>query len=518
MTLPLPPDWPVADPVADPSADLLHERAASTPERTAILDTDTGTAWTYREFDDRATALAGHLADRFDIEGGRVGVLFGTRVAFAELYFAIGRLGVSAVPLNVELPPDRLRSQATRADIDLIVCAHSTESLAGEIAPGDVPVASVDAPESDAVASLKHDEAVRREPVETPLDAERVVMFTSGTSGDPKGVRLTRGNLVASAVGSAHRLGVYLGDRWLVCLPMYHMGGLAPLVRSTLYGTTTVLQREFDADATARVLDEYDITGVSLVPTMLTRLLDAGWTPSDSLRFVLLGGAPASRELIERCAERGVPAYPTYGMTETASQVATATPAEFREHPGTVGRPLRGTTVTVLGQGDEVDAGETGELVVDGPTVTPGYLDDEQTAAAFDDRGFHTGDLGYADEDGRLWIVGRVDDAIVTGGENVHPARVADALREADGVADAAVVGLPDEEWGERVTALVVPEGDAAGPNGLTADRVRDAARDRLASFAVPKTVAFADALPRTHSGTVDRDAVRERLIAEGTD
>ncbi|WP_123534178.1 o-succinylbenzoate--CoA ligase [Halosimplex salinum] len=503
------------DPVEDPSADVLRQRADSTPEATAVVAADEGRMWTYDEFDERVAERADRLADVLDADGGRVGLLLGTRVAFADLYFAVGRLGASAVLLNVELPTERLRSQATRAAVDAIVCDRSTESLATEIAPDDVPVASVDAPESDEVGPLGRSDSQSVEPSDRALDTERAVLFTSGTSGDPKGVRLTRRNLVASAVGSAHRLGVEPGDRWLVCLPMYHMGGLAPLVRSTLYGTTTVIQREFDAEATARVLDEFGVSGVSLVPTMLTRLLDAGWTSSESLRFVLLGGAPASRDLIERCADRGVPAYPTYGMTETASQVATATPAEARAHPDTVGRPLRNTTVDVLsseGGRERADPGDTGELVVDGPTVTPGYLDDEQTAAAFDDRGFHTGDLGYADADGRLWVVGRVDDAIVTGGENVHPARVADALREIGGVGDAAVVGLPDEEWGERVAALVVPAGATPAAAALTAEQVRDGARERLASFAVPKTVAFADELPRTHSGTVDRDAVRERL------
>ncbi|QLH78713.1 acyl--CoA ligase [Halosimplex rubrum] len=522
MTLPGPTEWPVDDPVGDPSVDILARRAAATPDATAVVDADEGREWTYDQFDERASSRAASLAAAAagDLDGGdaRVGLLLGTRPASADLYFAVGRLGASAVALNVELPTERLRSQAARADIDLLVCERATEGPATAVAPAEVPVASVDAPESDAVASLTLDGTDRVGDVTTterPLDDERVVMFTSGTSGEPKGVRLTRRNLIASATASAHRLGVEPGDRWLVCLPTYHMGGLAPLVRSTLYGTTTVIQREFDAGATARVLDEHDGTAVSLVPTMLTRLLDAGWQPANSLRFVLLGGAPATRELIERCADRGVPACPTYGLTETASQVATATPAAAREHPDTVGRPLRGTTVEVLGSdGGPTEPVDSGELVVSGPTVTPGYLDDDQTAAAFDDRGFHTGDLGYTDEAGRLWVVGRVDDAVVTGGENVHPARVADALRDIAGVADAAVVGLPDEEWGQRVAALVVSAGGTPESTGLTAERVRDALRDRLAAFAVPKTVAFADEIPRTHSGTVDREAVRERLTA----
>lgn len=517
MTLPGPGSWPADDPVGDPSVDLLAQRAAATPDPTAVVDADDGSERSYGDLNERASTRAGAVDSAADggLDGRRVGLLLGTRPAVADLYFATGRLGASAVALNVELPVERLRSQAERADIDLLVCEGASEDRATAVAPDGVPVASVDEPASDDVAPLALDDPAAVAPSERPLDAERVVMFTSGTSGEPKGVRLTRRNLVASATASAHRLGVDQGDRWLVCLPTYHMGGLAPLVRSTLYGTTTVVQREFDAEGTARVLDEYDITAVSLVPTMLSRLLDAGWTPTDSLRFVLLGGAPASRELIERCERRGVPACPTYGMTETASQVATATPAEAREYPDTVGNPLRGTTVTVLGNdGSPVEPGGTGELVVSGPTVSPGYLDEAQTAAAYDESGFHTGDLGYADADGRLWVVGRVDDAIVTGGENVHPARVVDALRAADGIAEAAVVGLPDQEWGERVAALVVPVDAAAETVRLTPEAVREAVRDRLAAFAVPKTVGFADELPRTHSGTVDREAVRDRLAA----
>ena len=516
MTLPPPTDWPVTDPVCDSSRDLLRQRVEATPDSTALVDADLGGEVSYEAFDRRASEYASVFSDRFESEDGRLGLLLGTRPAFASIYFAAGRLGTSVVVLNVELPAERLQAQVTRADIDHLVCGSATEELAQAVAPDDVPVASVDESTKTGIESLgaRENDDVRSS--ETGLDAERLVMFTSGTSGEPKGVRLTHQNLVASAVGSAHRLGVGPNDRWLVCLPMYHMGGLAPLVRSTLYGTTTVIQREFDPESTARVMDEFDVTGVSLVPTMLTRLLDAGWSPSDSLRFVLLGGAPASRELIERCEERDVPASPTYGMTETASQVATATPEEAREHPETVGTPLLNTTVTVQSSdGTPTDPGSTGELVVDGPTVTPGYLDDAQTAAAFDEGGFHTGDLGHADDAGRLWVVGRVDDAIVTGGEKVHPARVADALRELDSVADAAVVGLADDEWGKRVAALVVPAGAASTAELLTATQAREGVRDRLATYAVPKTVGFADSIPRTHSGTVDREAVRERLRDE---
>ena len=515
MTLPDPDVWPVEAPVDDPSGDLLQERTAATPDATAIVDTDTGARWTYAAFDERVSRRASCLDRRFGVEGGRVGLLLDTSVAFADSYFATERRGAAVVPLNLDLPAETIRRQAERADVDCLVCDSETEALATEVAPADVPVGSVDPPGRDTVASLESETDDPGHPVKRPLDADRVVLFTSGTTGDPKGVRLTRRNLVASAVGSAYRLGAESGDRWLVCLPMYHMGGLAPLVRSTLYGTTTVIQRSFDAASTARVMDRYDVTGVSLVPTMLVRLLDAGWVPPESLRFVLLGGAPASETLLDRALDSGIPVYPTYGATETASQVATATPDDVRAYPGTVGRPLRGTDVSILDtDGSATPTGDRGEIVVSGPTVTPGYLGDTRTAGAFDDAGFHTGDVGYRDDDGRLWVVGRLDDRIVTGGENVHPAEVADALADRSGVAEAAVVGLPDEEWGERVATLVVPVEPANPP---TAEAVRSGLRGEVADYALPKTVAFTDELPRTASGTVDRDAVRRRL-AEAVD
>jgi len=252
------------------------------------------------------------------------------------------------------------------------------------------------------------------------------------------------------------------------------------------------------------------VTATSLVPTTLSRLLDA--TADDlgpSLRAVLLGGAPATGPLLDRCIERSVPVFPTYGMTEAASQIATATPAEAAANPGTVGRPLFWTDLSVRDDdGDELPPGETGELVVSGPTVSPGYLDADATAAAFGEVGLRTGDVGYRNADGLLWIVGRTDDLIITGGENVAPATVVGALRDYPDVADAAVVGLPDEEWGERVAALVVPREGA----DLTRATLDDHCRARLAGYEVQRTIRFADAIPRTDSGTVDRDAVRDRL------
>ncbi|WP_276281763.1 o-succinylbenzoate--CoA ligase [Halorussus caseinilyticus] len=507
---------------AAPTRDWLAHRARVSPEATALVEADDGEQtdgrrWTYAELDAAVEGTAGRLAALGVGAGDHLGVLMETRVAFVRLVHAAMRLGAVLVPLNARLARPELARQAEVADLHLVVCERATEADAVATADATasatgtaVPVASVDSPETEGVAALAERTPADFDPASWSWADAQAMLFTSGTTGDPKAVELATGNFLSSAVASAFRLGVTPDDRWLLCLSMYHMGGLSVVLRSALYGSTVVLREGFDAADAADAIAEYEATGVSLVPTMLRRMLDARGSLADSLRFVLLGGAPASEELLARCEDRGVPVHPTYGMTETASQIATARSREAFAHRGTVGRPLLWTDLTVVGDGgDPLPAGEAGELVVSGPTVTRGYYGDSAaTSDAFGEYGFHTGDVGYRDEAGRVWVLNRREDRIVTGGENVHPGEVVEVLRDHPDVRDAAVVGLDDDEWGERVAALVVPAGGA----DLSADDVTAHCRDRLAGYKRPRTVGFADALPRTASGTVEREAVRERL------
>jgi O-succinylbenzoic acid--CoA ligase len=505
-----PREWPERDPLA--------HRAETTPDRTAVVDPREGGAATdYRQFDREVDALAAGLAASDPLGGPatddeaatRVAVLADDRAAVPRALFAATRLGWSVVPLNRQLGRTALVSALDRTDPTALVhdapTADRATDLAGEVGLPARDLAALRDRRTAATAPPAGDARV-------DLDAERLVLFTSGTTGDPKGVRLSLRNLLASATGSAFRLGVLPGDRWLCCLPTYHMGGLAPWVRSALYGTTVVVGGDFDPVGTAREVDDHGVTGVSLVPTMLVRMLDEGWEPPASLRVVLLGGGPAPASLVERALAADVPLYPTYGMTETASQIATASPETLADHAGTVGQPLVTTAVTVVDEdGDPVERGEAGELVVDGPTVARGYLDPERTAAAVSERGLHTGDLGRRDAEGRLEIVGRVDDAFVSGGETVHPAAVADRLRAHPAVAEVAVVGVRDREWGRRVAAALVPAEET-----LAAERVLADCQADLATYERPRTVAVVDSLPRTASGTVDRAALRDRLADRG--
>ena len=485
--------------------DWLSHRAAATPDDLAVIDADTDTRWSYSGLDAAVDETAGRLAN-LDVDAGdQIGTLLPRTFLGVCLLHAAQRLGVTLVPLNHRLTAEELGAQIDQLELTLVVCDIDTEPTAVE-AVEEVPIASIDEPQWAAVKSFKDVAPAAIDPVEWQREEPQLIVFTSGSTGAPKPVVLTMGNLLASAIASAFRLGVDPADRWLLTLSLYHVGGIAPIFRSTLYGTAIVVRSDFDPGQAADDLDRYDVTVVSLVPTMLKSMLDRRGTLSDSLRVVLLGGAPADDALIQRCENYSVPVHPTYGMTETASQVATARPTDAFNRPGTVGRPLLWIDVTVLGDDDEpVAPGESGELVVSGPTVTPGY--DGESGEAFCPYGLRTGDVGYQTEDGSLFVVNRIDDRITSGGETIDPGAIVAVLTDHEAIEAAAVVGVPDEQWGERVTALVVPtDGD------LSVEAVDGHCREHLAGFKCPKTIVFVDELPRTASGSVDRPAAREAV------
>lgn len=489
-----------------PTTDLLVHRRRTTPGATAVIDAADGTAYSYRDLDDAVASMAQTLSQSLTSSAAerrpRVGIAAEPSPEFAVALHAVWRTGAVAVPLApAQLEPNG-RDRFERLGLSL---ALETGVSAFESVDPGCPVIPASFRTDSGVEST--DGATWR-PGETAL-----VLFTSGTTGSPKGVRLTHGNLLASAVGSAFKFGVRPDDRWHACLPPHHMGGLAPLVRATCYGSAVVLERGFDADRTPETMAEHRATGISVVPTMVRRLLDRGWTPHDALLVVLCGGAPTPPELVRDATDAGVPLCPTYGTTETASQIATARPSEAVAAPRTVGSPLLTATVTIVDpdEGTALDVGEVGEVVVDGPVVSPGYLDAPTPTGEY---GIHTGDLASRDASGRLEIHGRLDDAIQTGGETVHPARVVGAIRSLRAVRDCAVVGIPDPEWGERVAALVVLEDDEA----VDLEDLRAALEADLAPFELPRTVETVDSLPRTPSGTIDREAARSHFDRGGPD
>lgn len=477
--------------------DWLYTSARAYPDRIALIYESQ--SWTYSALNQEADRLCAWLIEQSIVAGQHIGVLMHNSPAYVLTIHALIRLGMVLVPLNTRLTQPELSYAVEKADCTFIIAETETIETASTL-----PVHAVQVPD---IGLLPDSDSSRVR--ELDLDETHALVFTSGTSGRPKGAVLSYSNHFYSATASAFRLGMLPGDRWLCSLPLYHVGGLAIILRSALYGTAVVLHSRFDLDAVTRSLKTDSVTLISLVPTMLQRLLahldDA--EPSQ-LRLVLLGGAATTIELVEAAQARGIAVATTYGLSEAASQVATQTPDSTREKPGSVGKAVPFTQVQILNDaGREQAVGEYGEVVVTGPTVMQGYYKDaESSARTLRDGQLHTGDIGYIDADGDLWLVQRRSDLIVSGGENVYPAEVEAVIRQHPAVEEVCVVGVAHVEWGQQVAAAVQLRKDA---DPLSADALEIYIRDHLAGYKVPRVVRFVETLPLTASGKIARTAVK---------
>lgn len=480
-------------------SDPLGTADPANADRTALIGD--GETISYGSLRKRATDVAGHLAALGVRGGDRVALVAPPTVATAVALHGIAAAGAVAVLLDPRLPPPLLEARVERTRSRVVL--SPPEGPLGARGPGVVWELA-----PGLLATPRSREGARRDaPCPPETAAVATVVFTSGTSGAAKAALHTWAQHLASARASQARLGTGPGDRWLLCLPPSHVGGLAVLLRAALAGSAVVLLPRFDPAAVVAAIRLHRVTGVSVVPTQLSRLLDAerGAWP-EHLRTVLVGGAPLPAPLSDRARSAGLPLAPTYGLTEASSQVATLEPAAWGADPraGTVGTPVPGTRVRIVDpEGHPLPDGAEGEIEVLGPTVFAGYLDDPTaTARAFRGGWLRTGDVGRM-SGGLLAVLARREDLIVSGGDNVYPPEVESVLLSHPAVADAVVIGRPDAEWGQRVEAIVVPRAPC------TEDELRAFCRERLGPYSTPRRVSFADRLPRTGSGKLDRAAAR---------
>lgn len=450
----------------------LRAAAEENPDTPALI-TPGGGPITFAALAETAAAETGRIPRLVELArtGGRVGLVATSTPETVARFFALVDAGVSAVLLHPRGTPAERRAQAAAVGCALVLEPD------GEVARP----AGVDRAASAAAPGGP----------ERPL----AVLFTSGSTGTPRGVELSRRAFAAAAAASAERLGWRSDDRWLCVLPLAHVGGLSILVRCLLAARPVVLLPAFDPKAVVEAVERDGVTLASFVPTMTARLLEErpDWRPPPGLRAVLLGGAAAGPELWSAARERGLPLLETYGMTETCSQVATAVPGS---DPRAM-RPLPGFDVRVRNE----------RIEVRGPALFTRYLPEGAHPDPFTPDGwFRTGDTGRLRDDGTLAPLGRADEAIVTGGENVAPAEIEHVLELHPSVRRAAVVGLPDRLWGEVVAAALVEEPGTARPSD---PELRAWLAPRLAGFRHPRRIAWVARLPATPSGKVDRAAVR---------
>jgi acyl-CoA synthetase (AMP-forming)/AMP-acid ligase II len=491
-------------------ADVVREHAAERGDRVAIRSGER--TRTYAELDERSSRLAQALLAAGVREGSRVACLDRTAPEVVELLFAAAKLGAVLVPLNWRLATPELAAVVGDARPAVLIAGESYADVAGELAD-DVVVAG---PQYEAWLAA-HD---ARDPGGRGGSHDVVLqLYTSGTTGVPKGVLTTHRNLAAAAETSPHW--EFDADSVsLTPLPMFHIGGIGWAFLGLWNGAITILVREFAAEPVLDLLERQRVTNAVLVPTMLqlmTAVPGAAERDYSALRSIAYGASPITTPVLKaalrtfRCSLYGI-----YGLTESTGGVVQLDPADHA-HPQllrSAGRPLPWVELRIVDPETGADRAphEVGEVWLRAPNVMRGYHErpDETAASLVDDGWLRTGDGGYVDEGGYLFLTDRIKDMIVSGGENVYPVEVEEALAQHPDVLDVAVIGVPDERWGETVKALVVPR----APGVPDPDELIAFARERLAGYKLPRSVELVDELPRTPSGKVLKRELRERYGA----
>lgn len=508
-----------------PLGNWLSIHARRIGDRAAVIDVDAETTLTYRDIDDRTTRLASALRRKGVAAGDRVALCSFNSPAMFELTFAIAKLGAITVMINHRLTATEMNYILSDSGAK-VVCASTplvdvvTTAAKGTAAAEIVPLTTAaerlehldDAIEA-LIASGDADEAL---PDVNP-DSPALLMYTSGTTGKPKGAILTHTNLFwVSLYHNNVGAGINHNNRNLVVAPLFHIGGLAVYTLATTYwGGANYILESFSPGKWAAAVETYSCTTAFAVPTMWAAILRSGELDThdtSSLLVAISGGAPCPIPIIEGLQAKGLSFTEGFGMTETAAAASILSSEFITTKAGSVGKPSTNVDFRVVDDsGNDVAPDTVGELIVRGPSVFKGYWNrPEADAEAFRNGWFHTGDLAKSDADGFYFLVDRKKDMIISGGENVYPIEVEQALHSHDGISDISVIGTPDDYWGEAVTAIIVPSNAGHSNYETLIASLERHARDRLAGFKIPRYYFVVDALPLTATGKVRKVDLRE--------
>lgn len=494
-------------------------------DRVAYVDGVGGEETTFARLEERTNRLADALRQKGVERGDRIGLLCLNSPQMMEIYLAVAKLGAISVPVNFRLHPDEMAYVLADSGATLLFVSTSFAGAAGQALEHETAVretfrvptlAERLAGEGGDLEELVTAGAPDRVTVDIGDDDVCVIMYTSGTTGRPKGAMLTHGNFFYNAINAmGFDSGIGREDVTVSAAPLFHIGALGVhTLPFLLVGGTVVVVEAFTPDGWVEAAARHGVTKAFLVPAMWAAVAQSPALESadlSSLRVAISGGAPCPLPVISAMTRRGIAFTEGFGMTETSPNAACLQPEEVVDHAGSVGRPVSFMDFRIVDETDrDVGTGEVGELCVRGPSVFVGYWDrPEATAEAIRDGWFHTGDMARVDEEGFYTLVDRKKDMVITGGENVYPIEVERVLCEHPEVAEVAVIGVPDEQWGEAVGAVVVPTADSR----LTEDGLREWARGRIARFKTPRHVTFVDELPRNATGKVLK---RELRLTEG--
>ena len=512
------------------ASDWVAFHADRTPERVAFIDQHTSRDFSYGDLHARVGKLAVYIRDNWQVEAGDVvAILAKNCVEYFEFQFACMRLGAVMLPLNWRLAEPELlfilndaETKAILYDAEFAELIESllSQSTAEHALRIDLGQAPVDSHSSYDEALSQSMGGVVMNP-QTTHDIQMMIMYTSGTTGHPKGVIITHGMMFWNAINISIPTGLNRESVQYSVLPTFHIAGLNlyanPLVH---HGGTTILAREFDPELTLKSLmdDDLGVThffGVPAIYLFLSQHADFESADLSRIQSWGCGGAPMPVALLETYAKRGIIVQLGFGMTETSPTTFLIDKRRALEKPSSVGKPLLHTRVRVVDEDfHDVAVGEVGEVIISGPNITPGYHNrpeankDNFTVDAHGNRWLHSGDAGMVDDEGCIYIVDRYKDMYISGGENVYPAEVEQVLFQIEGIADAAVIGVSDARWGESGMAILVKSADA----DLENEAILEHCRTNLAKFKVPKQIAYVDELPRNASGKVLKRVLREEF------
>ena len=507
------------------ASDLLTRRAEITPDREALFDQHAGDRYTYAVLNQRANRAANFLRKQFNIKkGDRVSILAQNSLPFVDLLFGLGKIGAIFAPLNWRLTANELIFIINDLQPSLLICGpeyiHVLEEMKGQIQVDNLlSLEGAEIPKAlDYETLLAEADDSEPERVQIDPDDGYCILYTSGTTGKPKGAVLPHRQVLWNSINTIVSWGLSEKDVSPILTPMFHSGGLFVFLVPLFHiGGRVVLTRSFDPEESLEIIMAEKCTVILGVPTLFQVWMNSS-TFSDAdfsnVHFFISGGAPCPPSLIKAWNDsKGVVMRQGYGLTEVGVNCFTMTDEEALRKAGSVGKPIFHTQMRLVdNEGLDVSVGQTGELIISGPTVCAGYWRNPQaTALSLIDGWFHTGDMARQDDEGFFYIVGRCKDMIISGGENIYAAEVEAVFREHQAVADAALIGLPDEKWGEIGLMIV-----ALKPGySLTDDELKEHCRGKLARFKIPKQIEFTAGLPYSPYGKVIKAELRKQFGLE---
>jgi O-succinylbenzoate-CoA ligase len=502
---------------------MLAKRSKMHPDKEAFVEAQHDKRYTYGQYNLNSNRIANALKEKGIVKGDRVAVLMMNSAQYMELFFAIAKIGAICVPLNCRLVPDELTFILKDSGAKLLVYGDEVKKAVAEIfSKGDTATeietwAHAGSNENKDEFALDFDQMIRTSGDDEPAlsafeDDPLFIMYTSGTTGLPKGVVHTHNTVTWAVINMDATCELRQDDRFFVPLPLFHVGALLPAIMAVYTGITVISLKAFDPSLAWKAIESERVTNSLMVPTVMNFMLQAPEKDScdySSFRWASIAGAPVPVSLLESCEKIGIRLEQLYGLTEACGPGCQLMGDDVARKPGSAGKGFLFIDVRVVDAYDkDVPTNEPGELILNGKNVMDGYWNrPKETEQALKNGWLHTGDVATMDEEGFIYIVDRIKDMIISGGENIYPAEIEKVIASMPQVSAVAVIGVPDPKWGEVPMAVIAPS-----DKELDEKVVIDYCSGKIARYKMPKAVTFVDELPMTSTGKIQKQVLKKQL------